>query len=103
MTIDSAGDRDHPAPPDHPLILTEARDLRVVAGARRLVVKVGSSLVTNEGRGLDRMAIARWAGEISRLREGGREGARIPHQNRTAGFGDEHPLMGIDADRVGTV
>ncbi|MEN9773283.1 MAG: gamma-glutamate kinase [Pseudomonadota bacterium] len=73
MTIDSAGDRDHPAPPDHPLILTEARDLRVVAGARRLVVKVGSSLVTNEGRGLDRIAIARWAGEIARLREGGRE------------------------------
>ncbi len=25
----------------------------VIAGARRLVVKVGSSLVTNEGRGLD--------------------------------------------------
>ena len=40
----------------------------VVARARRLVVKVGSSLVTNEGRGLDHAAVARWAGEIATLR-----------------------------------
>jgi glutamate 5-kinase len=38
-----------------------------VAAARRVVVKVGSSLVTNEGRGLDHGAIARWAGQIGRL------------------------------------
>jgi glutamate 5-kinase len=55
------------------LVLAEARGQRVVARARRLVVKVGSSLVTNEGRGLDRNAIARWAREISTLRAGGRE------------------------------
>ena len=30
----------------------------VLRDARRIVVKVGSSLVTNEGRGLDRAAIA---------------------------------------------
>jgi glutamate 5-kinase len=35
--------------------------------ARTLVVKVGSSLVTNEGRGLDVAAIARWAEQIARL------------------------------------
>ena len=36
--------------------------------ARRLVVKVGSSLVTNQGQGLDRAAIARWAAQIAQLR-----------------------------------
>jgi glutamate 5-kinase len=41
--------------------------------ARRLVVKVGSSLVTNQGQGLDRAAIARWAGQIAQLRAGGKE------------------------------
>jgi glutamate 5-kinase len=40
----------------------------VVARARRVVVKVGSSLVTNEGRGLDRTAIANWAEQIAALR-----------------------------------
>jgi len=47
--------------------------VRVVANARRLVVKVGSSLVTDEGRGLDHEAVARWAGEIAKLREAGKE------------------------------
>jgi len=37
-----------------------------------LVVKVGSSLVTNDGRGLDAAAIARWAGQIARLHGSGR-------------------------------
>jgi glutamate 5-kinase len=40
--------------------------------ARTLVVKVGSSLVTNEGRGLDAAAIARWAAQVARLRSLGR-------------------------------
>jgi glutamate 5-kinase len=40
----------------------------VIADARRLVVKVGSSLVTDEGRGLDRAALARWATQIASLR-----------------------------------
>src|ERR1700744_5001971 len=39
----------------------------------RIVVKVGSSLVTNGGQGLDRAAIANWAGQISRLRALGHE------------------------------
>ncbi len=41
--------------------------------AARLVIKVGSSLVTNEGAGLDATAIARWATQIAALRAGGRE------------------------------
>jgi len=41
--------------------------------ARRIVVKVGSSLVTNEGRGLDAEAIARWARQIADLRAKGKE------------------------------
>jgi len=45
----------------------------LLAKARRLVVKVGSSLVTNDGRGLDRAAIARWAAQIAQLRRDGRE------------------------------
>jgi len=40
--------------------------------ARTLVVKVGSSLVTNRGRGLDTQAIARWAGQIAKLVASGR-------------------------------
>ena len=45
----------------------------VVAAAKRLVIKVGSSLVTNEGRGLDHAAIARWAAQIARLRSAGKQ------------------------------
>ena len=40
---------------------------------RRLVVKVGSSLVTNHGAGLDRLAIARWANQIAKITVAGVE------------------------------
>ncbi|MSQ88070.1 MAG: glutamate 5-kinase [Betaproteobacteria bacterium] len=40
----------------------------VIAAATTLVIKVGSSLVTNDGRGLDAAAIARWAAQIAQLR-----------------------------------
>ena len=45
----------------------------IVGTAGRLVVKVGSSLVTNDGRGLDERAIALWAEQIAGLRARGRE------------------------------
>lgn len=45
----------------------------VVRSARRIVVKVGSSLVTNEGRGLDEAAIAHWSQQLAALVQGGRE------------------------------
>jgi glutamate 5-kinase len=38
-----------------------------IAAAKTLVIKVGSSLVTNDGRGLDVEAIARWASQIAAL------------------------------------
>ena len=43
-----------------------------LAQAKTLVVKVGSSLVTAAGRGLDADAIGRWADEIARLVRGGK-------------------------------
>jgi glutamate 5-kinase len=45
----------------------------VIQQASRIIVKVGSSLVTNEGRGLDHAAIARWAAQIASLRTLGKE------------------------------
>ncbi|HEY2255852.1 MAG TPA: glutamate 5-kinase [Variovorax sp.] len=41
--------------------------------ARRIVVKVGSSLVTNEGRGLDEQAIGEWCRQLAALVREGRE------------------------------
>jgi glutamate 5-kinase (EC 2.7.2.11) len=41
--------------------------------ARRWVVKVGSALVTANGRGLDLDAIADWAGQVAQLRADGRQ------------------------------
>jgi glutamate 5-kinase len=41
--------------------------------ARRIVVKVGSSLVTNEGRGLDDQAIGEWCRQLAALVGEGRE------------------------------
>jgi glutamate 5-kinase len=45
----------------------------VLTQARRIVVKVGSSLVTNQGEGLDRRAIGNWAQQIAVLRKSGHE------------------------------
>jgi glutamate 5-kinase len=45
----------------------------VLAQASRVVVKVGSSLVTNEGRGLDHAALKRWAEQIASLVEEGKQ------------------------------
>lgn len=44
-----------------------------IHNARRLVIKVGSALVTNNGQGLDLRAIADWARQIAQLRNEGRE------------------------------
>ena len=45
----------------------------IVKQSRRIVIKVGSSLVTNQGQGLDHAALARWAEQIARLKEMGKE------------------------------
>lgn len=40
---------------------------------RRVIVKIGSSLLTNNGRGLDRTAIYEWAKQIAKLHNQGME------------------------------
>lgn len=45
----------------------------VLRTARRLVVKVGSSLVTNEGKGVDAEAIGNWCRQLAALAGEGRE------------------------------
>ncbi len=47
--------------------------MSVLVGARRIVVKVGSSLVTNEGRGVDAEAIGNWSRQLTALARQGRE------------------------------
>ena len=51
---------------------TTAASSSVLLNAKRIVVKVGSSLVTNEGRGLDAQAIGNWCEQLASLVKGGR-------------------------------
>lgn len=48
-------------------------NLKIWNDAKRIVVKVGSSLVTNEGHGVDTEAIARWTAQIAKLQEMGKQ------------------------------
>jgi len=45
----------------------------ILRNAKRIVVKVGSSLVTDEGRGLDAEAIGQWCEQLAALVKDGRE------------------------------
>ncbi|MFZ2388407.1 MAG: glutamate 5-kinase, partial [Polaromonas sp.] len=45
----------------------------ILRNAKRIVVKVGSSLVTNEGKGLDAVAIGQWCEQLAALVQDGRE------------------------------
>ena len=53
--------------------MSEIFDNSILRDAHRVVVKVGSSLVTNDGRGLDEAAIGEWARQLSLLVRQGRE------------------------------
>ncbi|WP_298931220.1 glutamate 5-kinase, partial [uncultured Ramlibacter sp.] len=53
--------------------MTEKTASDALRTARRIVVKVGSSLVTNEGRGLDEAAIGEWCRQLAALAAQGRE------------------------------
>ncbi len=52
--------------------MVEARRA-LLRSAKRIVVKVGSSLVTNEGRGVDAQAIGNWCRQLAGLAAQGRE------------------------------
>lgn len=41
--------------------------------AKRIIVKIGSALLTSGGRGLDKQAISNWVGQMAKLRHQGRE------------------------------
>lgn len=59
-----------------PLLMTESHSDNtdsMVRPAKRLVVKVGSTLVTNEGKGIDHEAVEHWVRQISQLHAQGRE------------------------------
>jgi glutamate 5-kinase len=53
--------------------MQEKTGSQVLRNARRIVIKVGSSLVTNEGRGLDADAIGHWCEQLAALVKDGRE------------------------------
>lgn len=53
-----------------PTMIEQRQEL---AAVRRWVVKIGSSLLTDDGRGLDPQRIADWSAQIARLHSQGRE------------------------------
>ena len=53
--------------------MTKKPPSSVLRKAKRVVIKVGSSLVTNEGRGLDQQAIGEWCRQIAHLIREGKE------------------------------
>ena len=55
-------------------------------GARHIVVKVGSALVTNNGSGLDKAAMADWARQIAALRAAGKQVALVSSGAIAAGM-----------------
>ena len=48
-------------------------DRQAISNAKRLVVKVGSALLTNDGAGIDRQAIDAWVEQIAKLLSAGKE------------------------------
>src|SRR5690606_23426755 len=59
--------------PPLPSVSAMSSETSVVAKSKRIVAKVGSSLVTNEGRGIDLVAVGEWAAQIAALHQQGRE------------------------------
>ena len=77
-----------------------AHERACCSGARRIVVKVGSSLVTNEGRGVDAEAIGNWCRQMAALARAGARG-RDGLQRRDR-RGHEAPRLGGAAARKST-
>jgi glutamate 5-kinase len=82
---------------DRPQAVGGIRDCRA-GGARRIVVKVGSSLVTNEGRGVDAEAIGQLVAPARRAgARGARTGDGLQRRHRRR---HEAPGLGHAADRT---
>lgn len=58
-----------PTDSDDQRFATEKRSFNL----QRIIVKIGSSLLTNNGKGLDRTAIYEWASQIAKLHNEGKE------------------------------
>src|SRR5204863_175352 len=80
---------------------------KVLAEAKRIVVKVGSSLVTDDGRGLDEHAIGEWSRQLAALARDGREvimvssGAIAEGMNRLGWTGRPHEVHELQAAVAG--
>ena len=48
-------------------------DRQTISNAKRLVIKVGSALLTNDGAGIDRQAIDAWVEQIAKILSAGKE------------------------------
>ena len=46
---------------------------RAIKDAKRIVIKIGSALLTNDGAGVDRDAVDDWVGQIADLISAGKE------------------------------
>ena len=52
-------------------------DRQTISNAKRLVIKLGSALLTNDGAGIDRQAIDAWVEQIAKLLSAGKEGVLV--------------------------
>src|SRR5699024_5340799 len=53
--------------------MSENQQTALVKDAKRVVIKIGSSLLTNNGKGIDSKEIARWAEQIAHLHQRGQQ------------------------------
>lgn len=53
--------------------MSELHQTALVKDAKRVVIKIGSSLLTNNGKGIDSREIARWAAQIAHLHQAGQQ------------------------------
>lgn len=53
--------------------MSEIQQTALIKDAKRVVIKIGSSLLTNNGKGIDSSEIARWAEQIAQLHKQGQQ------------------------------
>ncbi len=57
-----------------------------IAKAQRVVIKIGSALLTNDGQGLDVASISLWVAQIAELRAQGKEVVLVSSGSIAAGM-----------------